>query len=131
MLRVIIKNTRIIDGRSFIGMGLLGMVISFKNNPEVFEALLLAISLILYVGYAFAINNCFDIDTDLLNPRKKHKNPVASGELSFKGALLTSLAIILLGGILAYFISKCFSRLLLALFLNWPFDHFHSLPSDS
>ncbi len=106
MLRVIVKNTRIIDGRSFIGMGLLGMVISFKNNPEVFEALLLAISLILYVSYAFAINNCFDVDTDLLNPRKKHKNPVASGELSFKGAFLTSLAIILLGGILAYFISK-------------------------
>lgn len=106
MIQAIVKNTRIMDGRSFIGMGLLGMLVSFKNNPDVVDALLFVVSIVLYVAYAFAINNCFDVDTDSLNPQKKHKNPIASGELSFEAGFITSLAMILLGGMLAYFVSR-------------------------
>lgn len=106
MLRAVIKNTRILDGKSFVGIGLLGMLVSFKNNPDVFGALLFVVSIVLYVAYAFAINNCFDVDTDSLNPQKKHKNPIASGELSFEAGFFTSLAMILFGGMLAYFMSR-------------------------
>jgi len=97
MLRAIIKNTRILDGKSFIGMGLLGLTMNLRYNPDFKGAVLVLISLILYVGYAFAINNCFDVDTDLINPRKRSKNPVASGELSFGAGVLSSIAIASLG----------------------------------
>ena len=104
VLRAMIKNTRIIDGKSFVGMGLLGLVMSFKYNPDFKDAALVLISLLLYVAYAFAINNCFDVDTDLVNPRKRYKNPIASGELTFKNGILSSAVIGLLGISLAAFL---------------------------
>lgn len=97
MLRVVIKNTRILDGKSFIGMGLLGLIMNLKYNPDFKGAVLVLISLILYVAYAFAVNNCFDVDTDLINPRKRNKNPIASGELGFRAGIFSSIAIAFLG----------------------------------
>ncbi|ANF22136.1 UbiA prenyltransferase family protein [Thermococcus piezophilus] len=102
MFRVILKNTRVLDGRAFFGIGLLGVAMSFPDCPDVYDALILVVSLVLYVAYAFAINNCFDADTDSLNPAKRHKNPVASGELSFRAGVISSLSIILPGILLSY-----------------------------
>ncbi|NJD98319.1 4-hydroxybenzoate polyprenyltransferase [Thermococcus sp. LS1] len=101
MLKAIFKNTRILDGRAFVGMGLLGLAMSFSRNPDVYDAFILVVSLLLYVAYAFAINNCFDADTDSLNPAKWDKNPVASGELSFRAGVISSTLIILVGIFLA------------------------------
>jgi len=105
MLKAVIKNTRIVDGKSFIGMGLLGLLMNFRHNPDFKGAIILVISLILYVAYAFAINNCFDVDTDLKNPQKRNKNPVASGELSFRMGIISSALIAALGVLFAFFLS--------------------------
>ncbi|AHF80741.1 UbiA prenyltransferase family protein [Thermococcus paralvinellae] len=104
MLRAVIKNTRILDGKSFIGMGLLGLVMNLRYNSDFKSAVIVVISLILYVAYAFAINNCFDVDTDLVNPRKRNKNPIASGELSFGIGILSSITIAILGILFAAFL---------------------------
>ncbi|QDA32008.1 4-hydroxybenzoate polyprenyltransferase [Thermococcus indicus] len=101
MLRAVIRNARILDGRAFIGMGLLGLAFSLGTIPDVTRVLMFLVSLVLYVAYAFAINNCFDADTDSINPRKRKKNPVASGELGFGAGLASSLAMALLGLMLA------------------------------
>ncbi|WP_346766025.1 UbiA family prenyltransferase [Thermococcus sp. M39] len=105
MLRAVIKNTRIIDGKSFIGMGLLGLIMNLRYNPDFKGAFMVLMSLILYVAYAFAINNCFDVDTDLINPLKRNKNPIANGELSFGMGILSSVAIAVLGILFAAFLS--------------------------
>jgi 4-hydroxybenzoate polyprenyltransferase len=97
MLRAVIRNARITDGRAFVGMGLLGLAFSLENSPDYTRLVMFLISLVLYVAYAFAINNCFDADTDSINPRKREKNPVASGELSFGAGIASSLAMALLG----------------------------------
>ena len=101
MLQAVLRNTRIADGRSFIGMGLLGLVMSFKNAPDFKDAGIAVVSLVLYVAYAFSINNCFDVDTDILNLRKRGKNPIASGELSFRAGIAVSALIALSGVLLA------------------------------
>ncbi len=124
MLKAVIKNTRIVDGKSFIGMGLLGLLMNFRHNPD-FKGAILVISLILYVAYAFAINNCFDVDTDLKNPQKRNKNPVASGELSFRMGIISSALIAALGVLFAFFLSYrefmiYISMLLLATFYSAP-----------
>ncbi|USS40416.1 UbiA family prenyltransferase [Thermococcus aggregans] len=106
MLRAVIKNVRILDGRAYIGIGILGILTSFGDNPDVTKALMFALSLVLYVAYAFAINNCFDSDTDVLNPRKRNKNPIASGELSFRVGVLLSFALILMGMIISFLSSR-------------------------
>ncbi|ALV62896.1 Lycopene elongase [Thermococcus sp. 2319x1] len=105
MLRAVIKNTRIIDGKSFIGMGLLGLVMNLTYNPNFKGAFMVLISLILYVAYAFAVNNCFDVDTDSINPLKRNKNPIANGELGFRMGILSSVAIAVLGILFAAFLS--------------------------
>jgi len=125
MLKAVIKNTRIVDGKSFIGMGLLGLLMNFRHNPDFKGAIILVISLILYVAYAFAINNCFDVDTDLKNPQKRNKNPVASGELSFRMGIISSALIAALGVLFAFFLSYrefmiYISMLLLATFYSAP-----------
>ncbi|NJE29752.1 4-hydroxybenzoate polyprenyltransferase [Thermococcus sp. 18S1] len=101
MFRPVIRNARILDGRAFIGMGLLGLAFSLGATLDVTRVLVFLISLVLYVAYAFAINNCFDADTDSVNPRKKEKNPIASGELSFRAGVVSSAAMALLGLMLA------------------------------
>ena len=106
MLRAVIKNTRLLDGRAYIGIGLLGILISFRNNPDVIKALMFALSLVLYVAYAFAINNCFYSDTDALNPQKRNKNLIASGELSFRAGIISSFTLILAGMLISLFSNR-------------------------
>lgn len=45
------------------------------------------------IAYAFAINNCFDMDIDRLNPEKMYsgKNPMARGTVSTRGAAIEML----------------------------------------
>ncbi|AEH24565.1 UbiA prenyltransferase family protein [Pyrococcus yayanosii] len=104
MLRAVIKNTRILDGRAFIGMGILGLTMNLSSNLDALRALFLIISLILYVAYAFAINNCFDADTDSVNLVKRRKNPVANGELSFRAGILSAVLMAVAGLSLAAFL---------------------------
>ncbi|WP_461867170.1 UbiA prenyltransferase family protein [Thermococcus sp.] len=106
MLRAILRNTRIGDGRSFIGMGLLGLAMNIRNLPDFKNVSIVLISLVLYVAYAFSINNCFDVDTDVLNPKKRSKNPIASGELSFRAGVIFSMMLALLGVSFASLLSR-------------------------
>ncbi len=106
MLRAAFRNTRIADGRSFIGMGVLGLLMNVRNLPDFKSIPLILISLLLYVAYAFSINNCFDVDTDILNPRKRDKNPIASGELSFRAGAVFSAALAISGILLASLLGR-------------------------
>jgi 4-hydroxybenzoate polyprenyltransferase len=103
MMKAMLKNTRIPDGRAYIGIGLFGLLI---NHANFVKSIIVLISIVLYVAYAFAINNCFDVDTDILNPRKRGKNPIANEELSFKAGLISSALLAIFGITLSYFVGK-------------------------
>ena len=105
MITPILKNTRILDGRAYIG--LIAFALTLNLEGASLETIILAmVAGVLYVAYSFAINNCFDVDTDSQNPQKHKKNPIASGELGFTAGLVSSAAIGLLGLIFAYFTNE-------------------------
>ncbi|ASJ03244.1 4-hydroxybenzoate polyprenyltransferase [Thermococcus profundus] len=96
----IVRNLRPLEGRAYIG--LIGLAILMNAKWVSLDKALLAFTAgVLFVWYAFSINNCFDVDTDSLNPDKVKKNPIASGELSFAGGLTLSIVLSLLGVLIA------------------------------
>jgi len=97
-----VRNMRIPDGKAYIGIIAFSLMLNIKDT-NVERALIALTAGIFYVAYSFAINNCFDIDTDAQNPQKHRKNPIASGELSFKAGVSSSLLIALTGLVFAYF----------------------------
>ena len=97
----IIKNTRILDGKAYIGIIAFSLMLNIRD-ASIEKALMALVAGIFYVAYSFAINNCFDVDTDIQNPQKHGKNPIASGELSFAAGVISSLLIALAGLGFAY-----------------------------
>ena len=82
----IIKNTRISDGRAYIGIIAFAVMLNIRG-ASIEKALITLVAGIFYVAYSFAINNCFDVDTDAQNPQKREKNPIANGELALRQVL--------------------------------------------
>jgi len=72
---------RIRAWKAYLGMSLFGYALSADALDMRVGIFLLSISL--YLAFAFAINNCYDTDTDALSSKK---NPVASGEISMERA---------------------------------------------
>lgn len=105
VISAMMKNTRFLDGRAYMALIGFALLLNIKNASPVAEALAFLAG-VLYVLYAFSINNCFDVDTDSANPEKMHKNPVASGELSFRAGVAFSLALITAGLALSLLINR-------------------------
>lgn len=97
----IIKNMRIFDGKAYIGITAFAVMLNIRG-ASIEKALITLVAGIFYVAYSFAINNCFDVDTDARNPQKRAKNPIANGELSFAAGVISSLLIALTGLGFAY-----------------------------
>lgn len=72
---------------------------------------LLAISLVLC--YVMAINDCFDVEDDKIKSKLAEKKIVVSEEISFRDALLLSLALLLLGLTISWFVSEIFFTVVL------------------
>ncbi len=101
------SNFRITDWRAYLGLSLLPFLRKF---PEIFINIALAKSFLInlttmtcFLAFAFGINNCFDIETDIAEGNA-NKNPIAIGKISFKNALIVVLMIAVLGStILAFY----------------------------
>ncbi len=116
-LLYLFRNMRLWDGKGYIGMLFLGLLLN-KTLIPVRELMAFAAASMLFVGYAFSINNCFDVDTDSVNKRKKSKNPVASGEISRSGAMLFSFILIASGTLI---VARFFSRTMLLIYVMMGF----------
>ncbi|MDV3104370.1 UbiA prenyltransferase family protein [Thermococcus waiotapuensis] len=101
----VIKNLRPFEGRDYVA--LIGLAL-FMNLQEAGPEKLIAafIAGVFFVWYAFSINNCFDVDTDSLNPVKARKNPVVSGELTLKEGLVLSGLLATAGMALAFTLNR-------------------------
>ena len=98
-------NIRITDWRAYFGMALLGFGGRIGASPLNFfvhDGLKFAITVALYLAFAFSINNCYDVSCDLQQDQKLRKNPIAMGLVSFREGLAQSLSLALIGIVLAY-----------------------------
>lgn len=98
---------RIRNWRGYFLIATFGFIISEGFLHPFTEIFVFYLMTFLYLGFSFSINNYFDVKEDKLNISKK--NPVATGELSSKNALLFS-AILTVSGIIlsAFFGPKVF-----------------------
>ncbi len=99
-------------GRAYIAIALFGFLLGEDHSL----ILPFAVSTLLYISFAFAINNCFDIETDSKNRSKC--NPLVNGSITLKGGLLSSVTFALIGIITASILPlKAFVIYLLSTFL--------------
>ena len=88
-ISAVVRNLRPLEGRAYIALIGFALLMNWRST-EVYELVTAFLAGVLFVWYAFSINNCFDVDTDSKNPVKVKKNPIASGELSFRAGLMIS-----------------------------------------
>ena len=85
----VVRNLRPLEGRAYIALIGFALLMNWRNSGA-YDLVTAFLAGVLFVWYAFSINNCFDVDTDSKNPAKVKKNPIASGELSFREGLAIS-----------------------------------------
>ena len=112
-----------LEGWAYSYMAIIGLVISGGLIQPVWKILIFMTAIFAYLGFCFAINQSSDVEEDKLN--KCQKNPVATGELSKKNALIFTAAVAALGVALsAYFGARMFlfygSFMLMGFFYSWP-----------
>jgi len=90
----LLRLTRLWHGRAYIAIALFG----FLLGEDYSLILPFIVSTLLYVSFAFVINNCFDVETDL-NGEKIHYNPVATGSITLKEGIFFS-ALLAISGVL-------------------------------
>ncbi len=100
-MKVYLHQLRIRNWLGYFLIATFGFVISGGYTHSFMEIIVFYLMIFLYLGFSFSINNCFDVEEDKLNRSKK--NPVASGELDFRNALLFSALLSVSGVILATF----------------------------
>lgn len=90
-----IKLLRIKAWYAFFLLAILGYVISGGVVMNPLDILVFVLMMSAYVGFSFAINDCFDVEEDRIKESKS--NPVADGEITKRGALAFSISLALLG----------------------------------
>jgi len=101
-----LTNIRALEWRAYLGMSILGYlqgtgsISLFINDPTFF--LKYIITVMLYLAFSFAINNCYDYEGDQLGD-KISKNPIASGQIGKNEGIAQSYIIAITGVILSYY----------------------------
>jgi 4-hydroxybenzoate polyprenyltransferase and related prenyltransferases len=97
--KTLLKFTRILDGKGYVFIAIFGYLLAsgFRvgTTLPVFSFLV-----ILYIAFAFAINNCYDMDTDSISKTKRDKNLIASGKISLREGKLFSYVLAFFGFVL-------------------------------
>jgi 4-hydroxybenzoate polyprenyltransferase len=75
------------------------------------------------MAFTFAINNYFDFKSDMINPRRKYINAIASGNISKKNAILILILLVIIPLILSAYLSlEIFLFCCFLLFLGWAYS---------
>jgi 4-hydroxybenzoate polyprenyltransferase len=82
-VKTFLKFTRILDGKGYVFIAIFGYLLASGFRVETILPVFLFV-VILYIAFAFAINNCYDMDTDSMSRTKREKNLIASGKLSLR-----------------------------------------------
>lgn len=97
---MLLELIRIKSWKAYLGVSLFGYVLSADSFD--LRALIFFATMFCYLAFAFAINNCYDVDTDIFSARK---NPVASGSVRRERALFISYIFAISGLFISSFLS--------------------------
>ncbi|MDP2820935.1 MAG: UbiA prenyltransferase family protein [bacterium] len=90
----------------------LGFLLAKGFLNSFFDILVFFLTVALYLGFGFSINECFDVEEDKLNELKK--NPVARREIDYKSAFIFSLALAFFGVFFSFYFGINYFLLYLA-----------------
>lgn len=98
------RNARISHWRAYFSIATLGFILNAPSlaslTPRTVFHFTFTISL--YLGFAFSINNCYDVEADRNNRGKHGDNPMVNGDLTMREGVSTSLLIAVLGLVTTY-----------------------------
>ncbi len=128
VLIVLTRYMRLDDVILWMAISFIGFILGTTSFS--FEAMVLPFCVFVVVtfftmSFIFAINNYYDAESDRENPRRRHKNALASGDISKTGALMINIFCI----VIALVVLTWYSRLaLLAAILIFIWSTTYSLP---
>jgi 4-hydroxybenzoate polyprenyltransferase len=99
-VRVILtKYMRLDDVIRWMAISFIGFILG--TTSFTLEAMILPFSVFFFttffsMSFIFAINNYYDADSDRTNPRRRHKNALASGDISKQGAMAINILCIII-----------------------------------
>lgn len=96
-------------------LGFLFFVQNYAVNFDLLKLFGAFLGLWLVLCYVMAINDCFDVEDDKLKSKITGKKLVVSVEISFRDALALSLAMLIVGLLVSWFISYSFFLIILAI----------------
>jgi len=91
---VLTKYMRLDDVILWMAISFIGFILgttSFTFQALVLPFCVFLIATFFCMSFTFAINNYYDADSDRANPRRMHKNALASGDISKKGAMAVNI----------------------------------------
>jgi lycopene elongase/hydratase (dihydrobisanhydrobacterioruberin-forming) len=101
MLNGYVRSMRLKGCLGFSLFAILGFILAQGYSASILNILAFSMMIFLYLAFSFSINACFDIKEDKLKGTKK--NPIATGDLSFRNALFFSIALPIIGVIISTF----------------------------
>ncbi len=90
-----LKLLRIKGWHAYLGIAILGFVVVQGFVGQLVDIIIFFLMISTYLGFSFAINDCFDMHEDALNNLRR--NPVATKEIEQKKAILFSISLALAG----------------------------------
>ena len=118
---------RISDTIKWSAISFLGFILSITQlsiTTYIIPFLIFALSTFCIMGFTFAVNNFYDIQSDIKNPRRKETNVLASGDISRRSAIFYSLILALIPLLLSIFTFRyeIFIFCSYLLFLGWTYS---------
>jgi len=94
-----LKLLRVKGWHAYLGFAILGFVVVQGFLGQLVDIIIFFLMVSTYLGFSFAINDCFDMDEDALNNLRR--NPIATKEIEQKKAILFSISLALAGLLLS------------------------------
>jgi 4-hydroxybenzoate polyprenyltransferase len=100
------RNARISHWRAYFSIAAMGFILNVPSLSSLTPSSVLhfVFTISLFLGFAFSINNCYDVEADRNNRGKHGGNPMVSGELTVREGVAASLLISALGLVAAFLI---------------------------
>lgn len=129
-IKMYLSNFRVVHWRAYMGLSFLPFLDGISENLTniaLARAFLINLTTIsCFLAFTFGLNNCFDIETDMAEG-DLDKNPIAVGKISFKSALMASLAVGFLGVTILIFYVPIYTVIFIYLLLLF-LGGFYSAP---
>jgi len=101
MMEPYVRLLRIRNWLGYFLLSVLGFIVAEGFSYPILDICVLYLLVILFLGFSFTINDCFDVEEDKLDSSKR--NPVATGELPFKKGFFFSISLAIAGISLSLF----------------------------